>query len=133
MNWTRSRTKATEIFWTVDRPTARLACKQGGLHTRAHTRTQREERVTASSASRSPRRFGNKAIQDSSDEPELFLRPSQWTKRHGGRFSLSTTVYLTHLSLKKLRRLSPRANYTDRAPAACRRSQLRIEGATWSA
>jgi hypothetical protein len=36
----------------------------------------------------------------------------------------------------KLRGLSPRANYTDRATAACRRSDcqlLRIEGATWSA
>jgi hypothetical protein len=35
----------------------------------------------------------------------------------------------------KLRGLSPRANYTDRATAACRRSDcqlLRIEGATWS-
>jgi hypothetical protein len=37
---------------------------------------------------------------------------------------------------KKLHSLSPRANYTDRATAACRRSDcqlLRIEGATWSA
>jgi hypothetical protein len=36
----------------------------------------------------------------------------------------------------KLHGLSPRANYTDRATAACRRSvcQLfRIKGATWSA
>jgi hypothetical protein len=36
----------------------------------------------------------------------------------------------------KLHNLSPRANYTDRATAACRRSDcqlLRIEGATWSA
>jgi hypothetical protein len=36
----------------------------------------------------------------------------------------------------KLRGMSPRANYTDRATAACRRSWyqlLRIEGATWSA
>jgi hypothetical protein len=36
----------------------------------------------------------------------------------------------------KLHGLSPRANYTDRASAACRRSDcqlLRIEGATWSA
>jgi hypothetical protein len=35
----------------------------------------------------------------------------------------------------KLRGLSPQANYTDRATAACRRSDcllLRIEGATWS-
>jgi hypothetical protein len=37
---------------------------------------------------------------------------------------------------KKLHGLNPRANYTDRATAACRRSDcqlLRIEGATWSA
>jgi hypothetical protein len=37
---------------------------------------------------------------------------------------------------KKLHGLSPRANYTDRAIAACRRNDcklLRIEGATWSA
>jgi hypothetical protein len=36
---------------------------------------------------------------------------------------------------KKLHGLSPRANYTDRATAACRRSDcqlVRIEGATWS-
>jgi hypothetical protein len=36
----------------------------------------------------------------------------------------------------KLHGLSPRANYTDRATAACRRSDcqlLRIEGAMWSA
>jgi hypothetical protein len=36
----------------------------------------------------------------------------------------------------KLHGLSPRANYTDRATAACRRSDcqlLRIEDATWSA
>jgi hypothetical protein len=37
---------------------------------------------------------------------------------------------------KKLHGLSPQANYTDQATAACRRSDcqlLRIEGATWSA
>jgi hypothetical protein len=37
---------------------------------------------------------------------------------------------------KKLHGLSPRANYTDRATATCRRSDcqlLRIKGATWSA
>jgi hypothetical protein len=36
----------------------------------------------------------------------------------------------------KLHGLSPRANYTDPATAACRRSDcqlLRIKGATWSA
>jgi hypothetical protein len=38
--------------------------------------------------------------------------------------------------IKKLHGLSPRANYIDRATAACQRSDchlLRIEGATWSA
>jgi hypothetical protein len=38
--------------------------------------------------------------------------------------------------IKKLHGLSPRANYNDRATAACRQSDcqlLRIEGATWSA
>jgi hypothetical protein len=37
---------------------------------------------------------------------------------------------------KKLHGLSLRANYTDRATAACRRSDcqlVRIDGATWSA
>jgi hypothetical protein len=47
-----------------------------------------------------------------------------------------------HLTVKfktkqnKLHGLSPRANCTDRATAACRRSNcqlLRVEGATWSA
>jgi hypothetical protein len=48
---------------------------------------------------------------------------------------------LRHLFIKyktktKLHGLSPRANYTDRATAACRRCDcqlLRIEGATWLA
>jgi hypothetical protein len=43
---------------------------------------------------------------------------------------------LSNLSTKKLHGLSPRANYTDRATAACGRSDcqlLRTEGATWSA
>jgi hypothetical protein len=42
----------------------------------------------------------------------------------------------TVLEKNKLHGLSPRVNYTDRATAACRRSDcqlLRIEGATWSA
>jgi hypothetical protein len=40
------------------------------------------------------------------------------------------------LKATTLRGLNPRANYTERAAAACQRSQrqlLRIEGATWSA
>jgi hypothetical protein len=43
---------------------------------------------------------------------------------------------ITNTKETKLHGLSPRANYTDRATAACRRSDcqlLRIEGATWSA
>jgi hypothetical protein len=42
----------------------------------------------------------------------------------------------TNVDKTKLHGLSPRANYIDRATAACRRSDcqlLRIEGATWSA
>jgi hypothetical protein len=45
------------------------------------------------------------------------------------------TTALTDMK-KKLHGLSPRVNYTDRATAACRRSDcqlLRIEGVTWSA
>jgi hypothetical protein len=41
-----------------------------------------------------------------------------------------------YMKKKKLYDLSPRANYTVRATAACRRSDcqlLRIEGVTWSA
>jgi hypothetical protein len=48
---------------------------------------------------------------------------------------LSVYVFLC-IKKTKLRGLSPRTNYTDRATAACRRSDcqlLRIEGATWSA
>jgi hypothetical protein len=44
--------------------------------------------------------------------------------------------YSTTRIEKKFHGLSPRVNYTDRATAACRRSDcqlLRIEGATWSA
>jgi hypothetical protein len=47
-----------------------------------------------------------------------------------GRFLIIKTKQI------KLHGLSPRANYTDRATAACRRSDcqlLRIKGTTWSA
>jgi hypothetical protein len=45
-------------------------------------------------------------------------------------------VFTNKQTKNKLHGLSPRANHTDRATAACRRSDcqiLRIEGATWSA
>jgi hypothetical protein len=48
----------------------------------------------------------------------------------------SSARNLYYKQANKLRGLSPRANYTDRATAACRRSEcqlLRIEGAMWSA
>jgi hypothetical protein len=53
-------------------------------------------------------------------------------------YTLLSNIYCgDELQLKtKLHGLSPRANYTDRATAACRRSDcqlLRIEGAMWSA
>jgi hypothetical protein len=44
--------------------------------------------------------------------------------------------YLAKKTKTKLHGLRPRANYTDRATTACRRSDcqlLQIEGATWSA
>jgi hypothetical protein len=51
--------------------------------------------------------------------------------------SVNRAAYPVRLKLKtKLHGLSPRANYTDRAIAACRRSNchfVRIEDATWSA
>jgi hypothetical protein len=50
--------------------------------------------------------------------------------------SAKLPIRLANLTLKKLHGLSPLANYTDRATAACQRSNcklLRIEGATWSA
>jgi hypothetical protein len=48
----------------------------------------------------------------------------------------SDSTKQTNKQTNKLHGLSPRANYTDRATAACRRSDcqlLRIEGAMWSA
>jgi hypothetical protein len=48
----------------------------------------------------------------------------------------SSNILSTEITKTKLHGLSQRANYTDRATAACRRSDcqlLRIEGATWSA
>jgi hypothetical protein len=62
-------------------------------------------------------------ISDVSSVVEIFLRITRgiWSK-------LKTKT--------KLHGLSPRANYTDRATAACRRSDcqlVRLEGATWSA
>jgi hypothetical protein len=54
------------------------------------------------------------------------------TQRH---VSGIETSLILESSLKKLHGLSPRANYTDRATAACRRSDCQlvwIEGATWS-
>jgi hypothetical protein len=47
---------------------------------------------------------------------------------------ISALIFIT--TTNKLHGLSPRANYTDRPTAACRRRDcqlLRIEGATWSA
>jgi hypothetical protein len=53
------------------------------------------------------------------------------------KFQILSTIGLKIIIIKKkLHGLSPRVNYTDRATAACRRSDcqlVRIEGATWSA
>jgi hypothetical protein len=53
-----------------------------------------------------------------------------------GCCDIAAFVNAYHIEKKNLHGLSPRANYTDRATAACRRSDcqlLRIKGATWSA
>jgi hypothetical protein len=58
---------------------------------------------------------------------------SQENYRHSQH---STLPYLLLKTKTKPHGLSPQANYTDRATAACRRSDcqlLRINGATWSA
>jgi hypothetical protein len=62
----------------------------------------------------------------------------QMSTKHIRSFKLIKLFKLFNLALKKteLHGLSPRANYTDRETAACRRGDcqlLRIEGATWSA
>jgi hypothetical protein len=61
----------------------------------------------------------------------------QMTDKLKELFSVSSDVTPTNCIKKiKLHGLSPRANYTDGATAACRRSVcqlLRIEGAKWSA
>jgi hypothetical protein len=52
------------------------------------------------------------------------------------RFDMQYLFKMNKTKKTKLHGLSPRANYTDRATAACRQSDcqvLRIEGATWSA
>jgi hypothetical protein len=49
---------------------------------------------------------------------------------------LATMDKRSPVPTKKLRGRSPQAKYTDRATAACRRSQcqpLRVEGVAWSA
>jgi hypothetical protein len=52
------------------------------------------------------------------------------------KWVLEKQYYGVKTKLPKLHGLSPQANSTDRATAACRRSDcqlVRIEGATWSA
>jgi hypothetical protein len=75
--------------------------------------------------------------------PNLVSNGYRGLKRKGLEVDLSSaslevepSPLLPRLLKTKLRGLGPRANYTDRATAACRRSQcqlLRIPGATWSA
>jgi hypothetical protein len=70
----------------------------------------------------------------------LLVCTELWPELSLYSLTLSTTLYCSeHFGTErtekiKLHGLSPRANYTDRATAACRRSdcqRLRIEGATW--
>jgi hypothetical protein len=74
------------------------------------------------------------------------LWPVEDHRRFGGTYCLqlqcregkpsTQDAILPSRNKTKLHGLSPQANYTNRATAACRRSDfqlLRIEGATWSA
>jgi hypothetical protein len=59
-----------------------------------------------------------------------------WHSYWVSRLCPSNVILNARKHIKKLLGLSPRANNTDRATAACRRNDcqlLRIEGATWSA
>jgi hypothetical protein len=60
----------------------------------------------------------------------------EFLDRHERFYIANYHLYRIDKTKTKLHGLSPRANYTDRATAACRRSNcqlLRIEVATWSA
>jgi hypothetical protein len=67
-------------------------------------------------------------------ELSIILSGTNFNQRYTGLINISHPTLKTKKT--KLHGLSPRANYTDRATAACRRSDchlVRIEGATWSA
>jgi hypothetical protein len=64
---------------------------------------------------------------------QLLIKPKVSSK---GFCERTYTKYFEKKKKTTILGLSPRANYTDRATAACRRSDcqlFRIEGATWSA
>jgi hypothetical protein len=68
----------------------------------------------------------------------LYILTSVMNKVRGLHQEHVSPVSMQQLNIrkKKLHCLSPRANYTDPATAACQRSDcqlFRIEGATWSA
>jgi hypothetical protein len=68
-----------------------------------------------------------------------FLQSYKFLERLVGIFWISSCLHVQYFNSNKqnkLHGLSPRANYTDRATAACRRRDcqlLRIKGAKWSA
>jgi hypothetical protein len=72
---------------------------------------------------------------------DLYLVGDRFESQPGKQLLCMTLYGFIHshingLKKKKLHGLSPQANYTDRATAACRRSDcqlLRIECAMWSA
>jgi hypothetical protein len=54
----------------------------------------------------------------------LLLRKS--VARNSGHWTTEAVYFLLHKTKKKLHGLSPRANYTDRATTACRRSDCQL-------
>jgi hypothetical protein len=121
-------TLKNSVFWNVapcgscKKPTFRRECVASIFRVEEITRARKSVRVLKLEE------------QHCVKKPKLDPPPCQ---SNPSKISLIISLKsILILKQKKLNGLSPQANYTDRATAACRRSDcqlLRIEGATWSA
>jgi hypothetical protein len=95
--------------------------------------------VSHSFAFRASRRlkFSYKSIENACTAfPHAGALPTTTRTSSTPRRRTVMSKYSSYTTIRPLRDLSPRANYTDRATAACQRSQCqlsRIEGAAWLA
>jgi hypothetical protein len=81
-----------------------------------------------------PREANNYSITQ--EIPAVLWNLKYYHNMHSNLDSDKLSPYPYKRTTNQLHGLSPRANYTDRATAACRRTDfqlLRIKGATWSA